>query len=551
MCEKNLRDLADQLIGKGIARMKKKGFFVVLILWIATLLSCSAGPPQSSPKNIILLIGDGMGPQQLGLLFTYAKLAPNSIYMGKSTGIEKMMNEGKTFLSLTSPADKIVVDSACSATQLATGFVSGSEMVGINREGNRVTTVLELAKQKGKSTGLVSDTRLTHATPAAFAAHQPHRSLENEIAIQMLVSGADVMLSGGLRHWIPQKAAQDSDTKKALLEITGGALSLKSKREDTRNLLLEAKEKGYSLAFTQEQMTKVHSGKLLGLFSQGGMMDGIRYTQLNKGNSTSQEPSLKEMTFKALELLSKNPKGFFLMVEGGQIDWAGHNNDTGTMLHEMLKFDEAVEAVYEWASLRSDTAVILTADHETGSFGFSYSRYKVPAGREHPGEMFKEQLFKPYFNFIDRSILDTIYSQNKSFYDILSEYDNAEQKGPKVMAELISQATGFPISEKEARSVLASEANPYYDPDHKYLRFELFPEIHDFQEFYVYGEQIRADLIGRILAKYQGTVWGTGTHTATPVTVTMYGAEPTIQGITSHPEVGEMLKRMVAFEQPH
>ncbi len=523
---------------------------LIYCLVILSLFS-SLSPPRAIGKNVILLIGDGMGPQQLGLLFTYAKFAPNSIYKDRPTGIEKLMHDGQTILSLTSPADKIVVDSACSATQLATGFISGSEMIGVNNEGNRVQTVLELAEKLGKSSGLVSDTRLTHATPAAFAAHQPHRSMENDIALQMLDSGADVMLSGGLRHFLPQNAANDTKIKKELHKMTGTSLPLDSKRTDERNLLLDAQERGYSLAFTREQMSKVQSGQLLGLFAPSGMMDGIRHTQVKNGNLSSSEPSLKEMTLKAIELLSKNPQGFFLMVEGGQIDWAGHNNDTGTMLHEMLKFDETVEAVYQWAAGRKDTAVVLTADHETGSFGFSYSRFEIPKGREHAGEAFKDCLFQPYFNFIDRSVLDTIYAQKQSYYDILNNYNSSDKKGPEILVDLITRATGFPISEKEAGRVLASEKNEHYDPDHKHLKYEQFPLVHDFKEFYVYGEQIRANLIGRIMAKYQGTVWGTGTHTATPVTVTMYGTDLKLQGITTHPDVGELLKKLVASGLPH
>ena len=184
------------------------------LILISSLSSCSllktsentAQPDINNPskiKNIILMIGDGMGPQQVGLLEEYATRAPNSIYQGDNSATAKLANLGVTGLSLHGPADKLVVDSACSATQLATGIAAGSEMIGLNRAGYKVPTILEKAKGLGKSTGLVSDTRLTHATPAAFASHLIHRSMENEIAEQMIQSGVvDVMLSGGLRHLI-------------------------------------------------------------------------------------------------------------------------------------------------------------------------------------------------------------------------------------------------------------------------------------------------------------------------------------------------------------
>ena len=120
-------------------------------------------------KNVILMVGDGMGPQQVGLLEAYAKHAPNSIYKGRTTAIAQIAKEGVIGASLTNPSDAIVVDSACSATHLATGVYTGSEVIGVDADGNHVETILEKAKRLGKATGLVSDTRLPHATPAAFA----------------------------------------------------------------------------------------------------------------------------------------------------------------------------------------------------------------------------------------------------------------------------------------------------------------------------------------------------------------------------------------------
>ncbi len=136
------------------------------------------------------------------------------------------------------------------------------------------------------------------------------------------------------------------------------------------------------------------------------------------------------MTQKALNVLSKDEDGFFLMVEGGQIDWAGHSNDAGTMLHELLKFDEAIQTVYEWAKDREDTIVIVTADHETGSFGFSYSSSELPKPQKRPGEAFTDRDYAPNFNFGAFDILDGLYNQKQSYYGMISEYqklDKAEQ----------------------------------------------------------------------------------------------------------------------------
>ncbi len=165
---------------------------------------------------------------------------------------------------------------------------------------------------------------------------------------------------------IPKSTNDKGDTYKQLEKLTQGDVYLKSKRKDERNLLTEAQQQGYSLAFNRDMLENAKGEKVLGLFAYSGMNDGIAYSH-SKNDPKRTQPSLKEMTEKALDVLSKDKDGFFLMVEGGQIDWAGHSNDAGTMLHELIKFDEAVNSVYEWAKGREDTLVIVTADHETGS----------------------------------------------------------------------------------------------------------------------------------------------------------------------------------------
>ncbi len=387
-------------------------------LFGGVLLASVAAPASAAEvKNVILMIGDGMGPQQVGLLETYANQAPDSIYGGESTAFYQLAKEGVVGFSLTHPEDAVVVDSACSATQLATGIFSGSEVIGIDAEGNPVETVLELAQAQGKATGLVSDTRLTHATPAAFAAHQPHRSLENEIAVDMLEVGPDVMLSGGLRHWVPQSASEDAEVS----SLMDGAYEPVSKRQDDRNLLAEAVEKGYGLAFSREQLEADQSDKLLGLLANSGMADGIVYRD-TRDDPERQQPTLHEMTQAALNVLEQDEEGFFLMVEGGRIDWAGHDNDAGTMLNEMVKFEEAIQGVYDWAQGRDDTVILVTADHETGSFGMSYSSANLPEPQAKPGPAFTERDYAPNFNFGDFSILDSLFQQKASFATLLSDF---------------------------------------------------------------------------------------------------------------------------------
>ncbi len=499
-------------------------------------------------KNVILIVGDGMGPEQVGLLFSYARQAPQSVIKDRRTAFDRIMDEGGVMgISLTHPGGVLVADSAASATQLATGRFAGSEMIGADKNGNPVETILEKAIKAGKSTGLVSDTRLTHATPAAFAAHQPHRSLENEIAVDMLNAGADVMLSGGLRHWIPIEANHEHNAVRQQLEqMTGGSVKIESKRQDSRNLLLEARARGYALAFNRAQM-ETAQGKLLGLFASSAMPDGITVTH-SQDDPNRTIPTLKEMSAKALQILSQSDKGFFLMIEAGMIDWAAHNNDTGLMLHELLRLNETVEYVLDWAYHRLDTLILVTADHTTGGFGISYSAHNPPEARRLPGSLFDASPFKPNYNFGDPAVLDKIYRQKISYRAIFREkFDNLpkDQQTPAELVELVNQYTEFAISETQAAAILATEENPFYTPGPGKWGATVVPKMGATGAFFVNpADDNRQHLLARAVADDQMVVWNTGTHTATPVLVFAKGgpaAAAPFGDVLHHTQLGRYL----------
>lgn len=499
-----------------LSRLRKT--ITVLTLVIVAIPSLAKAADKA--KNVILMIGDGMGPQQIGLLESYARLAPNSLYNGQETGLQKLAKESVLSLSMTYPVDALVVDSACSASHLATGQMAPLGALGLDTNGDSVETILEKAKRLGKATGLVSDTRITHATPAAFASHQPYRFQENAIAVDMLETGVDVMLSGGLRHWIPQSVNENGEVYGKVIEQTGGKVKIDSMRTDERNLLSEAHANGYQLAFDRTTLAQTRGDKLLGLFANSEMMDGITHSH-TKNSANRQEPSLKEMAMKALDILSQDNDGFFLMVEGGQIDWAGHQNDAGTLLHEMLKFDEAVAAVHEWVKNRNDTLLLVTADHETGSFGFSfYTHNRRPKPKKLPGKGFATQDYQPIFNFGSHNILDKLHSQSKSFKGMIAEYQELplpEQTAANLV-KIVNANSAFPITEEGAERILETEPNPH--------------------------SKVPLNLIGRELAVQQSVVWGTNTHTSTPVTVIAYGDSDlteNFKAIQHHTDVGKKL----------
>jgi alkaline phosphatase len=527
--------------------------FILLLVVSACTQKQERLPPvltDANPKNVIMIIGDGMGPEQVGFLLTYARQAPHSIIKGRSTCFDKIMQkDGSLGLSLTNAHNVLVTDSAASGSQLATGQYSGSEMIGLNYDGDPVPTILEQAIQRGKSTGIVTDTLVTHATPAAFAAHQAHRKMGNAIAQDMLNAEPDVILGGGLGNWIPREAnIENSGIRKELEQITRGSIPIKSKRKDSQNLLKKARDKGYELAFNRTQMEaasgKLASGKLIGLFSDGALPNAIQVSN-SMDDPDRSIPTLEEMSSVAIELLSQNDRGFFLMIEAGQIDWAAHSNDAGLMLHEMIRLDETVNYVLDWAKDRKDTLIILTADHTTGGFGFSYNAKNLPRATSLSGKMFRDRAYKPGYNFGDPEILDRLYSQQLSYGDIFSKFDKLPKKAktPEKLASLVNQYTAFPITKAQARRILETEPNPIYLADNRKFNEKNVPKMDNKDEFYTSQKfsNIHA-LLALAVAADQSVVWNTGTHTNTPVLVFTKGsarARKPFAGVIHHTQLGQ------------
>jgi alkaline phosphatase len=312
------------------------------------------GANTASAKNVILLIGDGMGFPQL----TLARIDKSNENISEYSSVELFMDgmEQTGYVS-TSSANAFVTDSAPAATAMATGQKTNNGVISQDataiqgkNDGRNLTTIVEMAEKAGLSTGLITTTRITHATPAAFYAHVDNRDNESEIADQLLISKVDVILGGGLQYFIGKN---DTDP-------TGK----EGKRNDDRNLLTEFQYKDYDFVHNGSAFQKVDANKtekLLGLFESSHMQ-----YELERQASNEADPSLANMTEKAIAILSKNPKGFFLMVEGGRIDHAGHERNLSKIVADTLAFDDAVKVALDFASLENSTLVIVTADHECG-----------------------------------------------------------------------------------------------------------------------------------------------------------------------------------------
>jgi alkaline phosphatase len=287
---------------------------------------------KGQPKRIIFLIGDGMGFAQVQL--------PRGRAIG-SSGRLYMEYLPVTGIMRTHAANNPVTDSAAAGTALACGIKTNNGRIGMTADKTPQSSILELLGLKGWRTGLVATSSVTHATPAAYSAHVENRGMEPEIAAQQLAGPVDVMFGGGREFF-----------------AGGGG----SKRKDGRDLIAEGTQMGIQFIYSREQLSSLVPGqRVIGLFAGGAM------------TTFAPEPTLDEMTAKAIELLSAKSKDwfapeprFFLMVEGSQIDWACHANDADNTIRQTLLFDLAVKEAVEFAAKDRHTLVIVTADHETG-----------------------------------------------------------------------------------------------------------------------------------------------------------------------------------------
>lgn len=520
----------------------------VITCLVVSVVLCSCLPKSKtaaekpkSIKNVILLIGDGLGPQQTSLLYYFSKYSKHA---RAPFAFDRVGKGGVIGISATEPFGKIVADSASSATQLATGEYTRSEMLGLDKDGDPVETILEKAQKSGLMTGLISDTRMTHATPAAFASHVANRWSEDEIAEAMIETAPDILFSGGLERLLP-------------INVTASPaphILAKSKRRDSKNLLEIAKQKGYALIHTKQDLENSEATKILGMFAGHNMPNSI-WQHSEEENPARAIPNLAEMTQVALAKLSKHETGFFLMVEGGQIDWAAHQHDAGTMLHELITFNDTMNLLIDWVNARSDTLLIVTADHETGSFGFAYNAYDLPRSEPLSGEKFKNTVFRPQFNYAPFVQLDKMYLQKQSLDDLYHEYLALpkEAQNPVKLKSMIQMATGYNLPIEEVEALLEDEENKFYADWHRSLNVKRFPKMGALRSFYYDAQVSRLDLIGRALGTQQSITWGAGGHTATPVFVFAFGPKSATQaygGYLTHPKLGRLMQESLGLEKP-
>ena len=325
----------------------------------AASLGCSPGaPPAARARNVILLIGDGFGMNQFSLGVSYAQQVA-----GRPLRMSELADAGEAGYALPFPYDRAVTDSAAAASQMATGERALTETLSVSVEtGEPIPTILEWAEERGLATGLVANMRLTHATPAAFKVHAPSRYVpEPEIADQLFSEPAvEVLLGGGGRAMV-REGSRLGDAVPSVPPATDG----ESNRSDDRDLIAEARERGYTVVGDRAGLLEARGAeRLLGMFAASHLPYVLDRSYAGLDDAV---PSLADLTDAAIASLAPRDGGFFLVVEGGLIDYAGHENDAGAMLAEILDFDAAVGVAFDFAAAREDTLVLVTADHGTGS----------------------------------------------------------------------------------------------------------------------------------------------------------------------------------------
>lgn len=458
--------------------------FIIFGLVSVLLGGCSPAPTgqeKAAPKtvkNVIVLIPDGCSTEQYTLArwFKGEPLALDQICVGAV----------KTYI-----ADSVIADSAPAASAFATGCRTSDKFISVGPKNpslpcvpspdpslsyKPLATVLEGAKLMGKATGIVATSRVSHATPAAYYAHVPSRGMENDIMEQGVYQNLDVVLGGGKRHLLSQEY--------------GG------KRTDNENLLEILRKRGYALVATARELDKVKSGKVYGLFASSSME-----AEIDRPEFAPQQPTLEAMTKKALEILSQDPEGFFLLVEGSQVDWACHANDPAHLLSDLLMFDRAVQAALDFAKQDGNTLVLAFSDHNCG--GMTIGNYAT-SGRY--SQMKLAGLLEP----LQKMKLSTLGLWRKAGLD----------PTPERVQAVVREFWGLEITPEEAQQILALAQQYATDPN--------------------YG-------FGKVLCpKYTYIGWTTHGHTGGDVPLFAFGPGRPV-GLLDGPDIGKICARALGI----
>lgn len=293
---------------------------LIFPLFVVTVLLCGCTRKETAPKNVILIVGDGMGVAQVYASVVAAQ-GDNSAFLRFPV----------TGFSRTYSLNKYRTDSSAGGTALTTGQKVENYHVNWGPDSSRYQTIFDDAIAAGKSTGFVVVSDALDATPAATYGHVPYRKMYDTLSLQMAQCQHSVMVGGGYKYFLPEN------------------------RKDGMAPLDTLSRRGFSVVRTLDSLLMFDGDKVVGL-----LYDGDPLTEPDRGDV------LRPASMKAIEMLSRNPKGFTMLIEGSQIDWACHDNDSAYMIAELKDFELMLHAVLDWAEKDGQTLVVVTADHETG-----------------------------------------------------------------------------------------------------------------------------------------------------------------------------------------
>lgn len=482
--------------------MVKKIFTYVLFSLLFASFSFAAKAEQ---KNVILFIADGTGPTIMHLLMQYAKLAPKSSFENRESTLEKLINEGKLSLVYNNTAFSIVSDSAAAATQFATGQTTQPEAVGVNKDLNSVSSVLIDAKNQGKATGLITDTYVLDATPAGFFGHAKNRKEYTVLSKNLLEVKPDIVMGGGFNHFVTKNNLESGVLTNILNKVPyASEINPKNTDDKTFETLLKS---SYALVFDEKSLLKAKGNRIFGLFAAEGYpfnIDGLKTA-----------PDLTTMTKKAVETLSKNKNGFFLMVEAGEVDWAAHTNDAATTLREMLEAEETLTYLKTWVDAHPNTLLIITADHDTGGFGFNYKKLT----KEEKENKMDSGYIQGKYDYISPENLDKLLEQKASFYMLSKKFKALpkEKQTAKKAQEIINENLALNLTLEQ----LDLEENQTEVPFEKALKKA---------------------------SQSLGIVWNTKNHTSSPLIAIFYGADIKVPNFMHNTQIAQIIRNYLNEE---
>ncbi|MDD4848496.1 MAG: alkaline phosphatase [Bacteroidales bacterium] len=428
--------------------MKKIKFFLLIVVAICITVGCHQQPKA---KYVFYFIGDGMGLGQRTAAEMYLSAMDEQIGQ-KTLLMDSLPIQG---FASTYSANSYVTCSAAAGTALATGTKTKNGMLGMDSDTAILQTIAEKAKAQGKAIGIITTVMLNHATPGAFYAHQSNRDQFEDIKNWMLKSDFDY--------------------------FAGGQIYIKE-HEKMQNVPAELKEAGYFVATNREEMNQMvpeqNKWVLIG-DDLDSTNSSIKFVMDRKENAIG----LVDMLQKAIELLTPKDQGFFIMIEGGKIDFAAHVNDGASVVHEVLELDDAVRVALDFYKKHpKETLIVVTADHETGGLTMGNRTMKYKMFPEKLAEQ-KHTVNYLYYNN------DTLLSQLKAEEDLYS------------FVQSMSFSHPLSFSGKDSLDIFKA--------------YQKFVETHNSEKL--------PDAAIKILNREVGFGWTTGKHTGTPVPVSAIG----------------------------